>query len=96
MIIIREKGQPVSLVNAFEKPVQPSKDQTLTERAIDALTQHYTKLKKMYGLTGTASCVVLDDAGTALKELAGADVSVQQEVPSLIKSLGDAIKLNVA
>ncbi|WP_338874729.1 type I-E CRISPR-associated protein Cas7/Cse4/CasC [Spirosoma sp. SC4-14] len=91
MVIVRESGQPVSLANAFEKPIQPSKDQSLTERAIDALSQHYTKLKKMYGLNGTASCVLLDDADAAVKVLEGAGVSVQEDVPLLIQSLNEAI-----
>ncbi|WP_020598403.1 type I-E CRISPR-associated protein Cas7/Cse4/CasC [Spirosoma panaciterrae] len=91
MVIVRESGQPVSLANAFEKPIQPSKDQSLTERAIDALSHHYTKLKKMYGLNGSASCVLLDDADAAVKALQGAGVSVQEEVSALIASLGNSI-----
>lgn len=93
LIIVRESGQPVSLANAFEKPVQPSKEQSLTERAIDALSQHYTKLKKMYGLKGTATCVLLDDANAAVKALQGAGVSVKEDVPAVVSSLRNAINL---
>lgn len=90
LFVVREKGQPVSLANAFEKPVAPSKDLSLTDGAIAALSQHYGKLKKMYGLNGQATCVLLDDSQAAENELQKANVQVHGDVPALLEMLKNA------
>ncbi|MEZ0487524.1 type I-E CRISPR-associated protein Cas7/Cse4/CasC [Fibrella aquatica] len=48
LFIVREKGQPVPLVNASEDPIKPSatRGQSITDGAIAALSTHYGKLKK--------------------------------------------------
>ena len=74
MVVVRESGQPVSLANAFEIPIKPGNDQSLTDEAIAALGKHYGKLRKMYGLNGQATCVVLDDETTGLVSLKSAGV----------------------
>lgn len=91
LIVVREQGQPVSLANAFEKPVTPTVSHSLTDGAIDSLSQHYKKLKKMYGLNGMATCVLLDDANKAVTELQAVGVTVQEDVPTLLNSLRTAI-----
>lgn len=93
LFVVREKGQPVSLVNAFEQPVKPSATtgQSLTDGAITALSAHYSRLKKMYGLKGQAMCVLLDEAEATTLQLAGAGVLVQQDVPALLTSLRNAV-----
>ncbi len=93
LFVVRDRGQPVSLVNAFEQPVKPSATtgQSLTDGAIAALGTHYGKLKKMYGLNGQAMCVLLDDAHKAQKELQGAGVQVQEDVPALLTTLRNAV-----
>lgn len=90
LIVVRQQGQPVSLVNAFEKPVKPTGEQSLTDGAVSALSQHYANLKKMYGLNGTAQCVLLDNAnkGSVLKE---AGVVVMEDVSTLLDSIEKAI-----
>jgi CRISPR system Cascade subunit CasC len=93
LFVVREKGQPVSLVNAFENPVKPSltNGQSLTDAAVESLGSHYGKLKKMYGLNGQAMCVLLDEAETAAQSLQGAGVQVQDDVPVLLASLRSAL-----
>ncbi len=48
----RKSGQPLSLANAFEKPIWSSDG--LVEKSREALEEHYETLKKTYGLDGTA------------------------------------------
>jgi CRISPR system Cascade subunit CasC len=87
MVVVRESGQPVSLANAFETPVKPGKDSSLTDEAIAALGKHYGKLRKMYGLNGHATCVVLDDETTGSASLEKAGVKLLDSVPTLLDAL---------
>jgi CRISPR system Cascade subunit CasC len=48
MIVVRN-GQPISLVDAFEKPVAPKGDKSLLENAVSRLDSHWSELSKMYG-----------------------------------------------
>jgi len=48
MVIVR-KGQPVSLVDAFENPVAPKGGKSLLENAVSKLDEHWAELTKMYG-----------------------------------------------
>lgn len=48
MITVR-KGQPVSLVDAFENPVAPRSGKSLLENAVFKLDDHWAELSKMYG-----------------------------------------------
>ncbi len=56
---IKEKGQPVQLVNAFEKPVF-QKGMGIVEASIEGLTAEHDKLKATWGMT-TAAEVALPD-----------------------------------
>ncbi len=87
MVVVRESGQPVSLANAFEKPVLPSTEESLTGKAIAALGTHYGKLKRMYGLNGQAACVVLDPDTEAHQSLVKAGVDVLDNVSALLATL---------
>ncbi len=90
LCVVREQGQPVSLANAFETPIKPTNERSLTEGAIDALGQHYSKLKKMYGLNGSAFCVLLDDA-SKVELLEKAGVTVREDVMSLLNEVRQTI-----
>jgi CRISPR system Cascade subunit CasC len=49
--LVKDKGQPLQLVNAFEKPVVPnSKNDGLMEASIAALRKHHEDLKKTWGI----------------------------------------------
>jgi CRISPR system Cascade subunit CasC len=48
MIVVR-KGQPISLVDAFEEPVRPSGNKGLLDNAVAAIDTHWADLTKMYG-----------------------------------------------
>ena len=46
--IIREKGHPIQLINAFETPVKSS--QGFTEKSVELLKEEYAKLKETWGV----------------------------------------------
>jgi CRISPR system Cascade subunit CasC len=48
MVVVR-KGQPISLVDAFEEPVRPSGNKSLLDNAVAAIDTHWADLTKMYG-----------------------------------------------
>jgi CRISPR system Cascade subunit CasC len=48
MMVVR-KGQPISLVDAFEEPVRPSGTKSLLDNAVIAIDTHWQDLNKMYG-----------------------------------------------
>lgn len=54
LVIVREKGHPVQLVNAFEKPVWTKGG--LMEESVDRLEQEYAHLKEVWGLEATLEC----------------------------------------
>lgn len=51
MAVVR-RGQPVSLVDAFEDPIAPKGGASLLENAVKALDAHWADLNKMYGEAG--------------------------------------------
>lgn len=53
MVVVR-RGQPVSLVDAFENPAAPKGGKSLLENALTKLDSHWADLSKMYGETSVA------------------------------------------
>lgn len=51
--IIKDKGQPIQLINAFEKPMRSGKDGTILERSIAELKTHHAGLKTTWAITPT-------------------------------------------
>ena len=56
--IIRDKGQPIQLINAFEKPMWSAKDATILERSIQSLNAHHAALKTTWGITPTEEVAI--------------------------------------
>jgi CRISPR system Cascade subunit CasC len=48
MVVVR-KGQPISLVDAFESPIAPKGNKSLLENAVSKMDSHWAELSKMYG-----------------------------------------------
>lgn len=66
LFVRRQKGIPISLANAFAKPVHPiSNDCDLIGLSVDALTKHWDKLSEVYGNQGVTAtaCFHLDQDG---------------------------------
>jgi CRISPR system Cascade subunit CasC len=56
--LVNEKGQPLQLVNAFEKPVASKNG--LMEASITALKQHHEALKKTWGIQPAEEAAIPD------------------------------------
>lgn len=71
MLVVR-KGQPISLVDAFEKPIRSSGGKSLLENAVFSLDNHWKDMAKMYGdksiFVGLATVDRLADAVKNLKD----------------------------
>jgi len=49
LAVLKRGGTPLSLANAFEKPVRPDREGGIVENSIKALDEYWTKLTKAYG-----------------------------------------------
>lgn len=61
--LVKETGQPLQLVNAFENPVRPKNG--LLEESIEALKRHHEQLKQTWGIKSSVEVAIpekpLDD-----------------------------------
>ena len=69
--VVKEKGQPIQLINAFEKPAFTSGKTSLLESSIAGLKAEHTKLKETW-------CIELTE------EVAMPDVNVNEFIARLI------------
>ncbi len=87
MFVRRKGGVPISLANAFAKPVRPTKDDDdLVGLSVAALTKHWDELEKVYGKQGVevTSCFHLQQKGR-LNGLAGSDKgSVEKAINAVL------------
>ncbi|OPZ30602.1 MAG: CRISPR system Cascade subunit CasC [Lentisphaerae bacterium ADurb.BinA184] len=56
--IVKDQGQPLQLVNAFENPVRPRNG--LVEASVAALKQHHEQMKETWGIQTTAELAIPD------------------------------------
>jgi CRISPR system Cascade subunit CasC len=56
--LVKEKGQPLQLINAFEKPV--SSKNGLMEASKSALEVHHEQLKRTWGIVPVAELAIPD------------------------------------
>ena len=65
MTVIRENGSsPMSLANAFEKPIRPDNQHGLVHQSISALDTHWKSLADAYGSNGTHPFAMVVANGT--------------------------------
>ncbi|HCL57917.1 MAG TPA: type I-E CRISPR-associated protein Cas7/Cse4/CasC [Spirochaetia bacterium] len=50
LFVLREKGHPVQLVNAFENPIKAFGGKSIFERSVEEIKKEYEKLKSTWGL----------------------------------------------
>ena len=75
LFVRRQGGVPISLANAFAKPVRPTKDDDdLVGLSVAALTKHWDALKKAYGEQGArvTACFHIEQEGR-LNGIGGSD-----------------------
>ncbi|MDD3398186.1 MAG: type I-E CRISPR-associated protein Cas7/Cse4/CasC [Candidatus Methanomethylophilaceae archaeon] len=100
LVVLREKGQPISLTNAFAKPVAVfgSEDKDLATESISRLVKHYADVGKMYGTDGVGFaglCMIGDlDKDTlssaGVKEYGNMDQMVAELLEAFNASIADA------
>jgi CRISPR system Cascade subunit CasC len=81
--IVRD-GPPVSLANAFIKPVTPRNGESLVEKSIEALDDFYGRLIKMYGDGGRIKSGFCQMEGVQLKHLKDDVGSVEKLIETVI------------
>lgn len=62
-------GGPVSLTNAFVKPISPRGEESLVEKSISALDDYFGRLTTMYGDGGLKNAAVCQTDGVKLSHL---------------------------
>lgn len=88
LFVRREGGVPISLANAFAKPVRPTKDaDDLVGLSVAALTRHWDALKKVYGDQGVqaTACFHIEQEG----RLNGLSDSAKPSVEEAINAIMD-------
>jgi CRISPR system Cascade subunit CasC len=93
LFVRRHGGVPVSLANAFAKPVRPTKaDDDLIGLSVDALTRHWDALKSVYGAQGvkTTACFHVQQSGR-LNGLKDADKkNVKAAIDAVLEALRES------
>lgn len=88
LFVRRQGGVPISLANAFAKPIRPSKDKDdLVGLSVDRLTKHWKALKKAYGDQGVlvTSCFQIEQEDS-LNELGSSDKgSVEKAIRAVME-----------
>ncbi len=83
--VVRD-GSPVSLANAFVKPVTPRGEDSLVEKSIEALDSYYGRLIGMYGEGGRRASAVCQMDGLELKHLKDTVASVSELVENVVEA----------
>jgi len=90
LFVQRKGGVPLSLANAFAKPVRPTRDQNdLVGLSVAALTKHWDSITKVYGKNGVqiTSCFHIEQEG-CLNGLSGSDKgTVEKAINAVIDEL---------
>jgi len=90
MIVVR-KGQPISLVDAFENPIAPKGGKSLLENAVSKLDGHWAELCKMYG----EKSVVFKGVVTRTQLAQQLESLKKFEKPSIDELIKDAIEAEI-
>ncbi|MCC6998527.1 MAG: type I-E CRISPR-associated protein Cas7/Cse4/CasC [Deltaproteobacteria bacterium] len=60
LAVVREKGTPMSLANAFVRPVRASADEDLVEKSVAALEGYFGELTRLWGAQGVSAIACAD------------------------------------
>ncbi len=91
LFVRRQGGVPISLANAFAKPVRPTKgDDDLVGLSVEALAMHWDAMNKLYGDQGVQaiSCFHIQED----KRLNGLKISRKDSVEVAINAIMEATK----
>lgn len=90
LFVRRQGGVPVSLANAFAKPIRPTKENDdLVGLSVDALTKHWDVLKRVYGEQGVqaTACFHIEQEGR-LNGFSGSDKGSVEEAINAVMNAG--------
>ncbi len=89
LAVVRTSGMPVSLANAFAKPVEPGRNGDLIAQSALALDRYWGEMQAMYGADGISAMPwCLRDQSVDLKALDG---HRRQSVEDLISRVMEAL-----
>ena len=87
--VVRQSGTPVSLANAFCKPVRPGYDSDLMTASIKELDAYWGRLTKVYGAEGVAAKAICTIPDVELESLADAQ---KDSFKTVVEAVMDALK----
>ena len=88
-VVVRKSGVPVSLANAFCKPVRPGYDSDLMAASIKEMDAYWGKLTKVYGAEGVAAKAICAIPDVELKSLAD---DQEDSFEAVVKAVMSALK----
>jgi len=89
LFTVRQEADPRNLANAFEKPVRPNREKSLTEASVERLEARWQKLSAAYGQDGAAWVLNLTDAQSQIGTPVGSlDELVQSTMKAVRANLG--------
>ena len=97
LAVLRNNGQPISLTNAFAKPVTVfgSEDKDLATESISRLAKHYADVGKMYGSDGVgfAGFCMIGDLDNDILRSTGAKLygNMDEMVAELLEAFNASI-----
>ncbi len=86
---VARDGAPVSLTNAFVKPVVARNGESMVEKSIEALDDFYGRLIKMYGNDGLKTSAVCQMESVTLKHLTNDVGSVESLINTVVSAAFD-------
>ena len=87
--VVRQSGTPVSLANAFCKPVRPGYDSDLMAASIKEMDTYWGNLTKIYGTEGVAVKAICTIPDVELKSLSDAQ---KDSFEAVVETVMDALK----
>ena len=69
VLAVKRSGQPLSLANAFEKPVEAKKGSGFVEPSVEALRKEWNELKAAFGVGGDVECEIEKGKAVSLDDL---------------------------
>ena len=73
LFVVRDKGVPCSLANAFVRPVRPPAGSDLVEASKTAMAHYFERMNQVYDLYEDSDCALFHDGTEAPQELSGYD-----------------------
>ena len=90
LAVVRSGGTPVSLANAFSRPVRPSREKSLIQTSVEALDQYWGQVTKVYGEDGVAARPVCLVTPADLSALADQQVdTVTELIDRVVNAVGN-------